>query len=59
MDKFFSNLWRQAEANPIGAMIAASMVMNAATKLLRVHHEGIGSRAYAKDVNRRVKASKP
>lgn len=59
MDKFFSNLARQAEANPIGALIVGSMLMNAATKLIRVHHEGIGSRAYAKDVNRRVKASKP
>jgi hypothetical protein len=53
MDKFFSNLARQAEANPIGAMVAASMLMGSITKLIRVHHEGINARAWAKEVNRR------
>lgn len=53
MDKFLENLGRQAEANPLGAFIVASMVLGGVSKIMRVHHEGINARAWAKEVNRR------
>lgn len=58
MDKFMQNLGRQVEGNPLGALVAASMAMNAITKLMRVHHEGINARAWAKEVARREKLPK-
>jgi len=58
MERFMENLWRQAEQNPLGALVVASMVMTAASKLVKSHGESAGSRAYAKDVNRRIKASR-
>ena len=51
VERLASNLWEQAERNPLGALIAASMVMNAATKLLNAH-------AWSREVARRQKMSK-
>ena len=51
IERLASNLWTQAERNPIGALIAASMVMNAATKLLNAH-------AWSREVARRQKMAK-
>lgn len=51
VERLASNLWTQAERNPIGAVIALSMVMNAATKLLNAH-------AWSKEVARRQKMTK-
>jgi len=51
IERLASNLWEQAERNPIGALIAASMVMNAATKLLNAH-------AWSREVARRQKMAK-
>ena len=51
VERFASNLWAQAEANPVQALIAASMVMGAATKLLNAH-------AWSREVARRQRASK-
>jgi hypothetical protein len=51
VERLASNLWEQAERNPIGALIAASMVMNAATKLLNAH-------AWSREVARRTRSAK-
>jgi hypothetical protein len=51
VERLASNLWTQAERNPIGALIAISMVMNATTKLMNAH-------AWSREVARRTRASK-
>jgi len=57
MDQFLKNLQAEAERNPIGALIAASLVLGGINKLLRTHHEGMRSRAWVKEVARRERAS--
>lgn len=57
MDQFLKNLQTQAEQNPLGALIVASMVLGGFNKLLRTHHEGMRSRAWVKEVARRERAS--
>jgi hypothetical protein len=51
VERLVSNLWTQAERNPIGALVAASMVMTAATKLMNAH-------AWSREVARRQKMTK-
>jgi hypothetical protein len=59
MNKFLENLKRQAEENPIGALVVSSIVMTAASKLIKSYGETSGSRAYAKQVNYRIKNRRP
>jgi hypothetical protein len=58
MEKFLQNLSAQAEQNPLLALAIASGLMTAGAKLIKAHGESKGSRAYAKDVDRRIKASR-
>lgn len=58
MEKFLENLKAQAEENPVMALAVAAGCMTAASKLINAYGQSKGSRAYAKDVERRIRASK-
>lgn len=58
MKRFWNNLKRQAEENPIVAMGVGAAFLTAFGKFIDAAGHARGSHAYAKDVNRRVKASK-
>jgi hypothetical protein len=55
MDKFMRNLKRQAEENPIMAIAVGVAVLTALGKFVDAAGHAAGSRAYAKQVNYRVK----
>ena len=57
MEKFIANLKRQAEENPIVAIAVAAGLITATSKLIDASGHAAGSRAYAKDVDRRIKKS--
>lgn len=58
MNEFIDNLKREAAANPIMALAVTAGLLTAAGKFVEAvgHHKG--STAFAKDVERRIKASK-
>ena len=58
MNEFLENLKREASANPTMTLAVVGALLAGAAKLVDAagHHKG--STAYAKDVERRVKASK-
>lgn len=58
MDKFLDNLKREAEANPIMALAVGAGVITAISKFIDAAGHAKGSRAYARDVNRRIRKSK-
>jgi hypothetical protein len=58
MDKFVENLKRQAEENPIAALAVTAAVLTAAGKFIDAAGHAAGSRAYAKQVNHRIKKGK-
>lgn len=53
--KFVANLKRQAEENPVLTLMAAATVITAVAKLVDAHGHNAGSRAYAKQINRKFK----
>jgi hypothetical protein len=55
MKKFVENLKQNAQENPMLTLAAAAAVITATAKLIDAVGHAQGSRAYAKDVNRRVK----
>lgn len=55
MNRFFENLKREAEANPTLTIGIGTAFLAAAGKLIQAHGESAGSRAYAKQVNHRIK----
>jgi len=55
MKKFVENLKRSAQENPMLALAATAAVITATAKLIEASGNATGSRAYAKDVDRRVK----
>jgi hypothetical protein len=58
MHRFFENLKRQAEDNPIMTLGIGAAVLTAVGKFIDAAGHARGSHAYAKDVNRRIKKSK-
>lgn len=58
MKLFLQNLQRSAEDNPLLAIVIAAGATTAVAKLIDSIGRASGSRAYAKDVNRRVRNSK-
>lgn len=58
MDKFIANLKRQAEENPIMAIGVGAATVTAVTKLIDAVSAAQGRKAYAKQVNYRVKSKK-
>ena len=59
MDKFIANLQRQAEENPVLALGVAAGLITAVSKLLDATANTKNSKAWAKEVNRRVKNAQP
>lgn len=58
MKQFLLNLKHQAEENPMLAIVIAVGATTAIAKFIDASGRASGSRAYARDVNRRVKNSK-
>lgn len=58
MNEFLENLKTQAEKNPIVAMGVAAALITAISKFIDAQGHAKGSRAYAKDVERRIRKSK-
>ena len=58
MEKFLLKLKEQAEENPLLALGAAATVITAISKLADSHSAAKGRKAYAKQVNHRVKTKK-
>lgn len=58
MNEFFENLKREATENPTVALAITAGLLTAAAKFVEAAGHAKGSAAYAKDVERRVKASK-
>lgn len=57
MHRFFENLKRQAEENPIVSLGVGAAILTAVGKFIDAAGHARGSHAYAKDVNRRIKKS--
>jgi hypothetical protein len=55
MEKFINNLKAQAEANPMAALVIGTALLTAAGKFVDAAGSAAGSRAYARDVDRRIK----
>lgn len=58
MNKFLDNLKRQVEENPVFALATGAAVVQAMTKLVNTNTQRKNSKAWAKEVDRRVKTSK-
>jgi hypothetical protein len=57
MNEFLENLKREASANPTVTLAVCAGLLTAASKLITAHGNAKGSIAYAKDVERRIKAA--
>lgn len=57
-ERFLQQLGRQAEENPMAAIGIGTALLMAVGKVIQAWGESAGSRAYARDVNRRVRLSK-
>ena len=58
MNEFLENLKHQASANPLLTIALTAGLLTAASKFIDAAGHAKGSAAYAKDVERRIKASK-
>lgn len=58
MNDFIENLKREASDNPIMAMAVAAGLLTAASRLVDAVGRHKGSTAYAKDVERRIRAAR-
>jgi hypothetical protein len=58
MNEFLENLKREASANPVVAIAVCAGLLTAASKFIEATGHAKGSAAYAKDVERRVRAAK-
>jgi hypothetical protein len=54
-NEFVQNLKRTAEENPVVVILAVAAVVTASAKLIKAHGAAKGSRAYAKQVDYRIK----
>lgn len=57
MENFLNNLKRQAEENPIAALVVATALLTACGKFIDAAGHNAGSRAYAKQVEHRIQKS--
>lgn len=53
--EFVKNLKRSAEENPVVVILAVAAVLTATSKLIKAHGAAKGSRAYAKQVEYRIR----
>lgn len=53
MKKFIDNLKKQAEENPLAALVICAGVVTAIAKLLQVNNEWSNSKTWSKEVDRR------
>lgn len=58
MNEFLENLKREASANPTVAIAVAAGLLTGVAKIIDAAGRHKGSTAYAKDVERRIRASK-
>jgi hypothetical protein len=58
MNQFFENLKREAEANPTLTLGVGAAFLTALGKLIQAHGDSAGSRAYAKQVNWKIRQSR-
>lgn len=58
MNEFLENLKREASQNPTLTIAVCAGLLTAASKFIDAAGHAKGSAAYAKDVERRIKASK-
>lgn len=54
-NKFLQNLKQTAEENPVVVLVAVAAIMTAGAKLIKAYGESKGSRAYAKQVEYRIR----
>lgn len=54
-NEFVLNLKRSAEENPVVVILAVAAVITAGAKLISAHGQAKGSRAYAKQVDYRIR----
>lgn len=57
MNKFLENLKRQAEENPMAALIVGTALLTAASKFVDASGAAVGRAAYAKQVENSVRKS--
>jgi hypothetical protein len=57
VNQFVENLKRSAQENPIATIAVAAVAVTAVAKLIDAAGHAQGSRAYAKQVNARVRKS--
>lgn len=55
MEKFINNLKAQAEANPMAALVIGTAVLTAAGKFIDASGAAVGRRAYAKQIDAKLK----
>lgn len=58
MQKFLDNLKAQAEANPVVALGAGAVFIQAVSKLLSTNTQRKNAKTWEKEVDRRAKASR-
>ena len=58
MNEFLNNLKREAEQNPILALGFGAALLTAMSKFIDAQGHAKGSRAYARDVERRIRKSR-
>lgn len=58
MEKFLENLKREAEANPVMALAVGAALITAVSKLLDAHGHNAGSRAYARQIEYKLRNAK-
>jgi hypothetical protein len=58
MNQFLENLKREAEQNPTFVLGVGAAFLAAAGKLIQAHGDSAGSRAYARQVNWKIRNAK-
>ena len=53
MKKYIDNLKRQAQENPIAAIVVGALAITAISKLMQANTEKANSKSWAKEVERR------
>lgn len=55
MNRFFENLKREAEQNPTVTLGIGAAFLTAVGKMIQAHGDSAGSRAYARQVNYKIR----
>lgn len=58
MNEFLENLKQEAEANPTVTLGVIAGLLGAAASVVKAYGQATGSRAFARDVNRRARLAK-